>query len=89
LIGLGYEAISNIGARPFFQTLFAEGAVAENVFSFKLAETGSELYLGGSDPSLYTGNVTYTPVTEKGVCSLLEAARRRSLIGASFSVLDG
>ncbi|KAL8286966.1 hypothetical protein RQP46_003972 [Phenoliferia psychrophenolica] len=47
--------------------LYSEGKVSSNVFSFKLATSGSELYLGGADTSKYTGSITYTPVTSQGM----------------------
>lgn len=36
-----------------------EGAISESVFAFKLASSGSSLYIGGTDSSLYTGSVEY------------------------------
>lgn len=44
---------------PFFQTAVEQGAVSEGVFAFKLASGGSELYLGGTDSSLYSGSIEY------------------------------
>lgn len=51
---------------PFFNTLFSQGAVANNVFGFKLAKAKSELYLGGTDIALYTGAIEYHAVTGSG-----------------------
>jgi cathepsin D len=65
LMGLAWEQLSVYGANGFFQTLVAEGKVTSSVFGFKLATSGSELYLGGVDTSLYTGSVTWTPVTQE------------------------
>jgi cathepsin D len=36
------------------------------VFAFKLANSGSELSLGGLDPNVYSGTPTYTDVTLEG-----------------------
>ncbi|ORY91629.1 aspartic peptidase domain-containing protein [Leucosporidium creatinivorum] len=67
VLGMGYESISNIGEKPFFNTLFEQGVVSQNVFSFNLGkEDAGELYLGGSDAARYTGDITYTPVTQQG-----------------------
>lgn len=67
VLGMGYESISNIGETPFFNTLFEQGAVSQNVFSFNLGkESEGELFLGGVDPARYKGDITYTPVTQKG-----------------------
>ncbi|KAF9235756.1 aspartic peptidase domain-containing protein [Melanogaster broomeanus] len=38
----------------------------EPVFGFKLADSGSELFLGGINAALYTGEFSYTPVTQQG-----------------------
>lgn len=37
----------------------AQGRVPLGQFSFKLAETGSELYLGGTNPAHYTGDLEW------------------------------
>ncbi|KAF8267788.1 acid protease [Lactarius quietus] len=65
LIGLGYQSISQYNATPFFQTLVAQDQVAEPVFSFYLAENGSEVYLGGTNSKHYKGEFTNVPVTDQ------------------------
>ncbi|KAI0315028.1 acid protease [Amylostereum chailletii] len=65
LLGMAFPALSVYDAAPFFQTLIAEGAVDSAVFAFKLAENGSELFLGGTNAALYSGNFTYVPVTQQ------------------------
>lgn len=62
---MGFESISDYNANPYFQTLVAENKVASPVFAFKLATSGSELYLGGTDKSKYTGSFSYAPVTSE------------------------
>lgn len=49
----------------FFNTLVAQGSVPRAVFSFSLKPSGSELYLGGVNPSKYKGPITFTPVTQQ------------------------
>lgn len=51
---------------PFFQQAFSQGSASQNVFGFKLASTGSELYLGGTNTALYTGSLEYHGVTGSG-----------------------
>lgn len=63
LMGMGFQQISNFGLDPVFQTLAAQGQTTESVFAFKLAKSGSELFLGGVDSSKHAGDFTYTPVT--------------------------
>ena len=60
---MGYESISSYGASPVFQTLVSEGQVDTPVFSFYLAKSGSELYIGGMNAAYYQGAFTYVPVT--------------------------
>ncbi|KIJ66833.1 hypothetical protein HYDPIDRAFT_85774 [Hydnomerulius pinastri MD-312] len=66
LMGLAFGAISVYQANPVFQTLVADGQVTESVFAFKLAGSGSELYIGGVNSNLYTGDFTYAAVTQEG-----------------------
>ena len=60
--------ISVFGEDPFFQTLVAQGTVTAPEFAFKLATSGSELFLGEVDDNLFTGSFTELPVTTV-VCS--------------------
>ncbi|KAH8986111.1 acid protease [Lactarius akahatsu] len=66
LLGMGYESLSSYGASPVFQSLVSQGQVSTPVFSFYFAESGSELYIGGTNQALYTGPFTYMPVTTRG-----------------------
>ncbi|KAI0292907.1 acid protease [Russula brevipes] len=66
LMGMGFQSISNFNASPLFQTLISEGIVTSPVFSFKLATSGSELFLGGTNSALFTGNFTWVPLTSEG-----------------------
>ncbi|KAK3860967.1 hypothetical protein Pcinc_033029 [Petrolisthes cinctipes] len=68
--GYGLE-ISVMGIPTVFDTLVAQGAVDEPVFSFYLnhhlnEELGGELVLGGSDPNHYEGEFHYVPVSRVG-----------------------
>ncbi|KAH9040251.1 acid protease [Lactarius hengduanensis] len=66
LLGMGFQSVSVYNAAPLFQSLIAQGGVDQQVFSFYLAKQGSELYIGGTNPSHYSGNFTYVPVTTEG-----------------------
>ncbi|GAA94723.1 uncharacterized protein L969DRAFT_103498 [Mixia osmundae IAM 14324] len=65
ILGMAYQSISSLNAKPFFQNLVSQQTQMRKVFSFYLAESGSELYLGGSNRALYSGNLEYHPVTSK------------------------
>jgi len=66
LMGMGFQSISVYNAPPVFQSLVAAGQTDSPVFAMKLAATGSELTLGGLNAALYTGDVTFVPVTQQG-----------------------
>jgi cathepsin D len=62
---MAYQSISVFNTTPVFQTLVAQGQVTEPQFAFRLAETGRELFLGGTNPAFYKGDFTYVPVTNR------------------------
>ena len=64
-MGMAFKAISTYQANPVFQTLISQGSVANRVFAFKLARTGSELYIGGTNSNLYTPPISYAAVTKQ------------------------
>ncbi|KAH9890110.1 acid protease [Cubamyces lactineus] len=67
LLGLGLTALSELNSDPFFVTAVKQNKVSEGVFAFKLAQSGSELYIGGTNSRLYSGSIEYHPVTtDKG-----------------------
>ncbi|KAI9437839.1 acid protease [Lactarius psammicola] len=66
LLGMGYQSISSYGASPVFQSLVSQGQVSIPEFSFYFAESGSELYIGGTNQNLFTGCFTYMRVTTRG-----------------------
>ncbi|KAH7922358.1 Asp-domain-containing protein [Leucogyrophana mollusca] len=66
LMGMGFKSISVYNANPLFQTLVAEGKTTKPEFAFKLAKDGSELYIGGVNPKMYTGDFTYVDVSKEG-----------------------
>ena len=65
-MGMGFKSISEYKADPVFQTLVADGKTSSPVFAFKLASSGAELSVGGTDSSLYTGSFTYAKVKQEG-----------------------
>ncbi|KAH8234517.1 hypothetical protein KR038_002586, partial [Drosophila bunnanda] len=70
ILGMGFPALAADGVVPVFQNMINQSLVANSVFSFYLRDNGStvnyggELILGGSDPSLYRGGLTYVPVSQ-------------------------
>lgn len=64
-MGLGYPSLSTFPASPFFSTLVNQKKVAKGQFSFYLADLDSELFLGGSNPEKYQGDLDWNPVTKQ------------------------
>ena len=69
---MGFQSISSYNASPLFQTLISDGVVTSQVFGLKFATSGSELFLGGTNSALYTGDFTWVPLTTE-VCSFPRA----------------
>ncbi|XP_017869811.1 PREDICTED: cathepsin E-A-like [Drosophila arizonae] len=70
ILGMGYASLAVNNVVPPFYNMLAQGLIANPVFSFYLARNGTsqqggELILGGSDPSLYKGSMTYADITEQ------------------------
>ncbi|KAI0359196.1 hypothetical protein OH77DRAFT_1010112 [Trametes cingulata] len=82
---MAFPTISNLRQSPYFNTAKAQGAVKNGVFGFKLAKSGSELYLGGTNTKLYTGAIEYHAVTGSGFWQISAASLRLG----STSVLSG
>ncbi|KAL1716894.1 aspartic peptidase domain-containing protein, partial [Schizophyllum commune] len=59
ILGMAYPTISNLKQDPWFTNAQKQGAVASNSFGFYLAEQGSELFVGGTNDKLYTGDFEY------------------------------
>ncbi|KAH8399806.1 hypothetical protein KR215_003020, partial [Drosophila sulfurigaster] len=72
ILGMGYQSISQDNVVPPFYKMVSQGLVDSSVFSFYLARAGTsttnggELIFGGSDSSLYSGDLVYVPVSEQG-----------------------
>lgn len=49
---------------PFFVSAVKQGVVPESVFGFKLAPSGSELYIGGTNSRLFSGSLEYHPIVK-------------------------
>lgn len=63
-MGIAYSQLNDpLSVTSLSEALTASEELPEPIFSFKLAELGSELMIGGADTSLYTGPITYVPVT--------------------------
>ncbi|EFP85648.2 uncharacterized protein PGTG_10977 [Puccinia graminis f. sp. tritici CRL 75-36-700-3] len=62
VLGLAYPAISHLKSPSFIENAFNQGLIPSKTFSFKLANEGGELYLGGVNPSRFVGTLEAHPV---------------------------
>jgi cathepsin D len=67
ILGLPFRRVSEFHSTPVFQTLINQNKLDSPVFAIMLQDPGmySELTLGGLNPDLYTGPVTYARLTEE------------------------
>ncbi|KAF9226044.1 acid protease, partial [Gyrodon lividus] len=70
LLGMAFQAMSRYHQSPFFQSLVAEGQTDEPVFAFRFAGPRPELYIGGTNPDMYTGDFTWVVVIFQGYWQL-------------------
>jgi len=87
VMGMGFKEISPFKTAPFFETLVDQGQLVEPVFGFYLAESDSELIIGGRNSSRYSGNLTYVNV-EKQV-RILRGVLRFDLTRTRYSRVTG
>ncbi|PIL25267.1 transporter [Ganoderma sinense ZZ0214-1] len=66
VLGLAFPAISRLGQPSFFQSAMSQRSVHSGEFSVKLAATGAELFLGGTNPALYTGDIEFHNLSQVG-----------------------
>ncbi|KAI8147734.1 aspartic peptidase domain-containing protein [Fennellomyces sp. T-0311] len=67
IFGLGFAPLSLMGSKKsFVENLKDQGVIKNAIASFHLggSHTGGQLMLGGVNPNLYNGNLTFVNVTE-------------------------
>ena len=69
---MAFPALSRFNHTPFFQHAIQQNKVAYGVFGFYLADSGSELHLGGTNPHHYSGPIEYHPVINSEVNGISE-----------------
>lgn len=70
ICGMAFKSISVDGVTPVWYNLLAQKKVTDPVFGFWLnrkegAKLGGEMTLGGLDPTHYTGDISYVPLTNE------------------------
>ncbi|KAJ6536359.1 acid protease [Mycena capillaripes] len=84
ILGLAFPAISNLNENPFFVTANDAGSTDANQFGFYLASSGSELYLGGTNGDLYSGDIEFNSVDSSG--GFWQATGAKAKVGSTTAV---
>ncbi|KAF9225043.1 acid protease [Gyrodon lividus] len=71
VVGMAFKSISTLGASPVFQNLVSQGKTDEPVFAFGFLPPGPQLYIGGTNPGMYTGDFSYVPVIASGFWQII------------------
>jgi cathepsin D len=66
VMGLSFLRMRMFNARTVIQRLVDQGQMNPPIFAMKLNERGASLTLGGLDHDLYTGDITYVDVIDRG-----------------------
>ncbi|KAL9180736.1 hypothetical protein ACHAXT_011189 [Thalassiosira profunda] len=65
ILGLGFEGLALGGATTVFKNAIDQGVVSQPMFAFDLGnQKDGELTFGGYDDSKFTGEITWTPLSE-------------------------
>jgi cathepsin D len=71
IMGLGYPGLASTRATPVINNMINQGLLDQPLFAVwmtresKEGEIGGEITVGGTDPTHYTGDITYQPVTQQ------------------------
>ncbi|KAF8473672.1 aspartic peptidase domain-containing protein [Russula ochroleuca] len=92
-LGMGFRGISQLNKPTIFETLVEENQLEEPVFGLVLAESNSELIIGGRDHSRYKGDLVYTPVNGRAGYWLAELDRitingNDTQVGTKRAIID-
>ncbi|XP_028266295.1 pepsin A-like [Parambassis ranga] len=66
ILGLAFQSIASDNVVPVFDNMISQGLVSQPIFSVYLSSDsaqGSEVVFGGADPSHYTGQITWIPLS--------------------------
>ncbi|XP_006875106.1 PREDICTED: pepsin F-like [Chrysochloris asiatica] len=67
ILGLAFPSIGFKKTTPVFDNLWKQGLISQNLFAFYLTgkeDNSSVVMFGGVDPSYYTGNLQWIPLTK-------------------------
>jgi len=66
ILGLGWPSLNQDAQTPVIvPSLYAQGAISENLFAIFLSSDGGELSLGEIDASRFSGNMTWLSLSEE------------------------
>jgi hypothetical protein len=85
---MGFNSISVYGANPAFQSFISQNQVDTPMFGFKFSTSGSELFLGGVNKALFSGEFTWLPLSNE-VCHNFKCVNGSNLRSALIGLLAG
>lgn len=94
ILGMGFKSISVAGVPTVFESLFEQGKIDEESFSFYLSKVAgsdtSRLVLGGLNPKYYTGDVKYYPLISSTywIIALNSFTINGTIVRASKGIVD-
>uniref|UniRef100_A0A8D0B9G8 Gastricsin n=1 Tax=Salvator merianae TaxID=96440 RepID=A0A8D0B9G8_SALMN len=67
ILGMAYPSLAVGGATTALEKMLQEQLLSQPVFSFYLSRSqyGGEVVFGGADPRLYSGEISWAPVTQE------------------------
>ena len=84
ILGMGLPNNSQLNHTPWFYNAKSQGAVSQGIFAMKLTNTSSNLYLGGTNFSLYTGDFEWHSINSS---SYWQIPNGTVLLNGSVSLL--
>jgi len=91
IIGLSYTQNSVTRSPNFFDVLYSQGAVSDNVFAHCLSnDRGGKLILGGVVDSYYSGQIAWTPIIQQSwfVVNVTDMRVSNQSLGVSYKVYN-
>ncbi|CAE6480865.1 unnamed protein product, partial [Rhizoctonia solani] len=87
ILGLAFKSISVIGQPTIIDNLYSQGKISTPTFAFRLATSGSELYIGGVNTAKYTGSIAYVPLKSKTYWLTTGSSSVGSTVGYSGAMI--
>ncbi|KAI0743594.1 protease [Daedaleopsis nitida] len=89
IFGLGLSAASTLQQTPFFLNAIEQSVVQTGVFGLMLTRNSSEIYLGGTNTSLYEGDLEYHTINSTAFWQLPDSvlSLNSAIIASNISTI--